>query len=48
MENRMRRDLSVLALVGSLGLVAPRITRAFNVRDGFAEFREIHATGARF
>jgi ubiquinone biosynthesis protein len=39
-ENRMRRDLSVLAaLVVVLGFVAPRLTRAFNVRRGFAEFR---------
>jgi predicted unusual protein kinase regulating ubiquinone biosynthesis (AarF/ABC1/UbiB family) len=36
----MQRDLSVLVtLIGALAVVAPRFARAFNIRDGFAEFR---------
>ncbi|MHB8461891.1 MAG: AarF/UbiB family protein [Vulcanimicrobiaceae bacterium] len=39
-EKLMRSDLSVLAtLVAVIGFIAPRVARAFNIRDGFAEFR---------
>lgn len=39
-EARIRSDLSVLAtIVGLLTIVAPGVVRAFNIRDGFAEFR---------
>jgi ubiquinone biosynthesis protein len=39
-EKLLRRDLSVLAtLVTVIAFIAPRVARAFNIRDGFAEFR---------
>src|SRR5579859_7489483 len=39
-DDHLKRDLSALAaLVGALAVLAPRLTRAFNIRNGFAEFR---------